>query len=275
MRIALFNLDSVGTNHAIRSFLERHRDEVVYVGLSPPFRQQRGGLWQQSLKHIRRSGMAFSNFLGCNFMFPRMMRIVRRYVSLGGRMPPTITEECTARGIEVHELIDVNDASVSEALVRLEVDLIVSCFFDQFFKRNVLDLARFGAINVHSSLLPQHRGPMPVVYCAIDRPQTFGVSLHLIEEGIDTGPVLAQEAYQPAPGESMLESIARLHDRGLVLLSGILPAIAAGSIAAQPQVGGSYESFPSPAIVRELQRSGTPLMTWSDVKRAYAMSIET
>ena len=63
---------------------------------------------------MRRSGSGFSNFLGCNFMFPRLMRIVRRVVPIGGRMPPTIAEECTASGIEVREIVDVNDAAVAE-----------------------------------------------------------------------------------------------------------------------------------------------------------------
>lgn len=275
MRIALFNIDCVATNTAIRSFLQRHRDEVVFVGLSPPFRVERGGVLRQSIRHMRRSGSAFSNFLGCNFMFPRLMRIVRRVVPIGGRMPPTIAEECTASGIEVREIVDVNDAAVAEALVRLDVDVIVSCFFDQFFKSEMLALARRGAINVHTSLLPLHRGPMPVIYSALDRPPTFGVSIHLINQGIDGGPILAQEAYRPAPGESILQSIAQLHDRGLEMLSEMLPAIAAGAIEPHPQAGGTYESFPTRSVIRQLRRQGTRLMTWSDIKRAYAMSIET
>lgn len=275
MRIALFNIDSVATNTAIRSFLQRHRDEVVFVGLSPPFRAERGGVLRQSVRHMRRSGSAFSNFLGCNFMFPRMMRIVRRVIPLSGRMPPTIAEECTANGIEVQEIIDVNNAAVIEVLVRLDVDLIVSCFFDQFFKSEVLAVARRGAINVHTSLLPLHRGPMPVIYSALDRPPALGVSIHLIEQGIDGGPILAQEAYRPQPGESILQSMAQLHGRGLEMLSEMLPAVAAGAMQPQPQAGGTYESFPTRSVVRELRRQGARLMTWSDIKRAYAMSIET
>jgi methionyl-tRNA formyltransferase len=275
MRLALFNLDGVGTNQAILSFLQRHRDEVVYVGLSPPFRAARGGLVRQSVGHMRRSGSDFSNFLGCNFLLPRLVRAVRKRLGLAGGMPPSIAETCAAAGIEVQRVDDVNGAAVIAALSRLKVDLIVSCFFDQIFKRELIAAAPLGVVNVHSALLPQHRGPMPVVQSALDQPSTLGVSIHMVEEGIDTGPILVQEPYQPAAHESILQSITVLHDRGLVLLSDLLPAIAARSVRPLPQSGGSYESFPTRAEIRRLQRQGTPLMNWGDIKRACAMSIET
>jgi methionyl-tRNA formyltransferase len=275
MRLALFNLDGVGTNQAIRSFLQRHRDEVVYVGLSPPFRAARGGLVRQSISHMRRSGSDFSNFLGCNFLLPRLVRTVRKRLGLAGGMPPSIAEICAAAGIEVQRVEDVNGAAVIAALSRLKVDLIVSCFFDQIFKRELIAAAPLGVVNVHSALLPQHRGPMPVIQSALDRPSTLGVSVHMVEEGVDTGPILVQEPYQPASHESILQSMTVLHERGLVLLSDLLPAIAARSVRPLPQGGGSYESFPTRAEIRRLQRQGTRLMNWGDIKRACAMSIET
>lgn len=275
MRIALFNLDSVGTNSAIRSFVQRHHGQIVYVGLSPPFRAERGGLLRQSMKHLRYSGSDFSNFLGCNFLLPRIMHSVRARLPLGGRPMPTIAEQCRSAGIAVQRVSDVNANEVIAALARLDVELIVSCFFDQIFHRTILGVARYGGVNIHSALLPQHRGPTPVIYSALDRPPALGVTVHMIAEGIDTGPILLQEPYRPIVGESILQSIAALHDRGLVLLSSLLPAIADGSAPQQPQSGGSYESFPDRAAVRQLRQRGTPLMTWSDIKRAFTMAIET
>lgn len=272
MRIALFNLDCVATNYAIRSFLRRHRGEIAYVGLSPPFRAERGGVLRQSAKHLRRSGSQFSNFLGCNFLLPRLVHGARVALPIG-KPAPTVADECRAAGVAVQRIANVNDAAVIEALARLDIDVIVSCYFDQIFRREILNVARLGAINVHSALLPQHRGPMPVIYSALDRLPTLGVTLHLIEEGIDTGPILAQEAYHAAPGESVLQSMIALHARGLRLVSELLPAIADGSATVQAQATGSYESFPDRSVIRELRRRGTPLFTWRDVRQAAGMAI--
>lgn len=272
MRVALFNLDCVATNEAIRSFLRRHRGEVVYVGLSPPFRPARGGVVTQSFRHLRRSGSDFANFLGCNFLLPRIVHGARTALHWG-KPAPTIADECRSAGIAVQRVDDVNGKTTAEALTRLDVDLIVSCYFDQIFRREIIDIARHGGINVHSALLPQHRGPMPVIYAALDRPPSLGVTLHMIGDGIDTGPILAQEGYRAPPGESILQSMATLHERGLRMVSDLLPTIAGNLANARRQSGGSYESFPDRSIPRRLRQQGTPLLTWGDVKRAAGMAI--
>jgi methionyl-tRNA formyltransferase len=54
MRIALFNIDGLATNAPIGAFIAAHAQDIAYVGLSPPFRRQRGGFFRQSLRHLQR-----------------------------------------------------------------------------------------------------------------------------------------------------------------------------------------------------------------------------
>lgn len=261
MRIALFNIDSLATHAAIGAFIARHRQAIAYVGLSPPFRRQRGGLFRQSARHMRRSGTDFSNFLTCNFVLPRL---AGRRLGRG----PTIEQFCKSVGIPAEPVADVNAPAVRERLSALGVDLILSCYFDQIFRPEILALPGLGAINVHSAMLPNHRGPMPVIFCALDRPPTHGVTVHRLEASIDTGPILAQEAYSAPEGETVLRSMRVLHARGLELVAGLLPGLAAGALGGAPQTGGGYEGFPSPADIGALRRRGVRLADGEDFRAA-------
>lgn len=268
MRIALFNIDSLATNAAIGAFIARHRQRIAFVGLSPPFRRQRGGFLRQSVRHLRRSGSDFSNFLTCNFVLPRASG---RRLGRG----PTIEQFCRSVSIPAEPVVDVNAPAVAARLSELGVDLIVSCYFDQIFRPEIITLPRLGAINVHSALLPNHRGPMPVLYCALDNPPTLGVTVHRLEASIDTGPILAQEAYTAPAGETVLRSMRALHARGLELVDSLLPGLAAGTVTGEPQTGGSYEGFPSADDVRGLRRRGTRLADGEDFRAALRTPIGT
>ncbi len=268
MRIALFNIDCLATNAPIGAFIARHRRQIAYVGLSPPFRRQRGGFFRQSARHLRRSGTDFSNFLTCNFVLPRL---AGRRLGRG----PTIEQFCKSVGIPAEPVADVDAPEVRERLSGLGVDLIVSCYFDQIFRPEILALPRLGAINVHSALLPDHRGPMPVLYCALDTPPSLGVTVHRLEAAIDTGPILARAPYAAPAGETVLRSMRALHASGLDLVAGLLPGLAAGEVTGTPQSGGSYEGFPSAADVRALKRRGVRLADAEDFRTALRTPIGT
>lgn len=269
MRIALFNLDCLATSAAIQSFILAHRASIAFVGLSPPFRRARGGFMRQSLRHLGRSGIDFSNFLACNFVLPRVARRAASFAPRRSGAPSrTIAEMCGSFGIPAREIVDVNAPDFVAMLAEQRIDLIVSCYFDQIFRPPILAVPRVGAVNVHTSLLPAHRGPMPVLYACLDDPPSLGVSVHRLEEGVDTGPILAQEAYAPAAGETVLRSMKMLHSRGLALLGDLLPALAAEAAPGRTQERGSYEGFPTRATITALRRRGRRLSDAQDLRAA-------
>jgi folate-dependent phosphoribosylglycinamide formyltransferase PurN len=268
MRLALFNLDCLATNDPIRSFIVERRADIALVGLSPVFRAARGGFLRQGAGHVRRSGIGFSNFLACNFLLPRLAGMAHAVLPPGRGAAPTLAALCAELGIPVLRLDDVNAASVRIELARLKVDLIVSCYFDQILQPPLIALPRLGAINVHTSLLPSHRGPMPAIHgCAAD-PPSLGVTVHRIDGGIDTGAILAQESYMPRADETVLRITRTLHRRGLELLTAALPAIARGEAPLRAQPGGTYESFPSRATLKVLRRRGRKLFDGGDLRAA-------
>ncbi|MBX7254794.1 MAG: hypothetical protein K1Y02_00435 [Candidatus Hydrogenedentes bacterium] len=88
--------------------------------------------------------------------------------------------------------LDSMDEGNAADLARLDIDLLVSCGLDRILKPAILRAPRNGCINIHPSLLPRHRGPNPTAHVLLSGDAETGISIHRMDEGIDTGPLLAQ-----------------------------------------------------------------------------------
>ncbi len=122
-----------------------------------------------------------------------------------------------------------------EGLRRLAPDVIVVAAFGQILRREVLELPRFGCINVHASLLPRHRGASPVAAAILAGDQETGVTIMLMDEGLDTGQILAQRSIAIAPDDTTGTLSEKLSHLGAALLLETLPRWLAGALTPQPQ----------------------------------------
>ena len=118
-----------------------------------------------------------------------------------------------------------------DALRQLAPDLMVVAAYGQILPRSVLEIPCFGCINVHASLLPAYRGASPISAAILDGLDETGVTIMLMDVGMDTGPVLAQ-ARQPIHADDTTESLsARLAEQGADLLVDTLPRWLSGDLA--------------------------------------------
>ena len=104
-----------------------------------------------------------------------------------------------------------------------------------FLPDEVLRLPRLGCLNIHPSLLPRHRGPSPVATAILDGDETSGVTIMLLDEGMDTGPILAQRETRISADETTEELTERLFELGSELLVDTLDQWERGQIVPTPQ----------------------------------------
>lgn len=124
---------------------------------------------------------------------------------------------------------------VIEQLAALAPDLIVVAAFGQILRQNVLDLPRYGCINVHASLLPRWRGAAPIQAAIRAGDAETGISIMKMDAGLDTGPVLEQRAVaidREETGETLHDKLAAL---GGSMLLETLRRYVSGEISPQPQ----------------------------------------
>jgi methionyl-tRNA formyltransferase len=125
-----------------------------------------------------------------------------------------------------------------EALARLaewQPEAIVVAAFGQLVPGPVLDLPPHGCLNIHPSLLPRHRGAAPVPAAILAGDAVTGVTVMLMAEGLDTGPILRQVECPIEPQDTAASLMAKLAELGAQLMLDTLPAWLAGRLEAQPQ----------------------------------------
>lgn len=139
-----------------------------------------------------------------------------------------------------HELPLVQPQSLGapEAVAQLAAwrpDVIVVSAFGQLLRSDVLDLPPHGCLNIHGSLLPRYRGAAPISAAILAGDETSGVTLMRMNEGLDTGPILAWAECAIDPDDTTGSLTAKLAELSAALLDEALPRWLAGEIEVQPQ----------------------------------------
>jgi methionyl-tRNA formyltransferase len=124
----------------------------------------------------------------------------------------------------------------SARLKEFETDAFVVVAYGRILPAEVLQIPPVGVVNIHPSLLPLYRGTSPVVTAILDGQTETGVTVMLLDEGMDTGPILAQSVPLQLTGrERGAELQARLFKEGAAMLPAVLDGLQDGSITPQPQ----------------------------------------
>ncbi len=127
------------------------------------------------------------------------------------------------------------DGEARRQLASVAPDLIVVAAYGQLLPADILAIPRLDCLNVHPSLLPRYRGPSPVASAILDGAAVTGVTVMKVDEGMDTGPIVASRETRIGPRETADELTERLFGMGADLLVSRLPGWAGGRLQASPQ----------------------------------------
>ncbi|SDC23973.1 formyltransferase family protein [Belnapia rosea] len=258
MRIALFTLESALSAGAVEDLILALGEDLVLIGRSQPFRRAANHPVRQAWRHLRRSGPRLLPYLAVNYgLRPH---------------PARLAALAKAAGAPLIEVEDVNGPAMAEAIRAARPTLLVSCHFDQIFTPETLALAPCGGINLHPSLLPRHRGPVPTIWALAEPEPEFGVTIHRLVPRIDAGAILAQRAVPLPPGISASGAARALHQAGVPLLTGSIADIAAARDRVREVSPLPYCPFPPPRLLRGLARRGRQLVGPGDVRTALRLA---
>ncbi|GAC1349952.1 MAG: methionyl-tRNA formyltransferase [Ktedonobacteraceae bacterium] len=122
-----------------------------------------------------------------------------------------------------------------EALAAHQADLFIVAAFGQILPQAVLDLPRYGALNIHASLLPKYRGVSPISEAILQGDSEAGVTIMLIDAGVDTGPMLLKRSIPVSEDETTGSLTSKLAELGAQTLLEALPLWITGKITPEPQ----------------------------------------
>src|SRR5947209_5334753 len=134
-------------------------------------------------------------------------------------LQPSLIQLAQARRIPAWEVTNLSVAKTVSTLVSYQSDVICVACFSLRIPRVIIDLPRLGCLNVHPSLLPANRGPVPLFWTFREGCEVTGVTIHLMDEGMDSGDILAQEVIEVPDGISYAELESQCAIQGGTLLA--------------------------------------------------------
>ena len=150
-------------------------------------------------------------------------------------MPTPVKEAALKYAIPVYQPLKVRAEEFVKVLEKIAPDIIVVAAFGQIISKEILELPKYGCINVHASLLPAYRGAAPIQWAVINGDKESGVTIMQMDEGLDTGDVLYCKKIAIDPEETSGELFDRVTAVGAEALCETIPQIAAGTLTAVPQ----------------------------------------
>src|SRR6266567_9022320 len=146
-----------------------------------------------------------------------------------------VKQVALAHDIPVWQPGSFKKAANSTALAEYHADLYIVAAFGQILPQTVLDQPRYGTLNIHASLLPKYRGANPISEVILGGDTETGVTIMLLDAGIDTGPVLLTRTLPLASDETTGSLTRKLAELGAQALLAALPGWIAGTLTPIPQ----------------------------------------
>lgn len=182
--------------------------KVIYMG-TPDFAVP-------ALEEIHRAG----------FDIPLVVTQEDRRRGRGKKFHPTeVKAKALELGLEVFQPKSINSPEAMEILRELEPDLIVVAAYGQILKKELLDLPKYGCVNIHASLLPKYRGAAPINRAIIEGEEETGISIMQMAEGLDTGDILKMDRIKIHEDDDSQIVHDRLADLGSKMIVGVLENI--------------------------------------------------
>jgi methionyl-tRNA formyltransferase len=162
----------------------------------------------------------------------------------GALKSPAVKVASLDLGIPIIQPEKIRAPEAMDQLRAWAPDLIVVAAFGQILRPDLLNLPRFGCINIHGSLLPRWRGAAPVQAAILAGDNETGITIMKMDPGIDTGPLLGQRRVPISSDDSTGTLTEKLTLTGAELLLETLPSYISGSLIPQPQPGAGATYAP-------------------------------
>ncbi len=153
-----------------------------------------------------------------------------------GQMQFPPVKECAVKyNLPVFQPVKVKEPEAMEELRKFEADIFVVAAFGQILTKEILDMPRFGCVNIHASLLPKYRGAAPIQQAILDGEAETGVTIQQMNEGIDTGDIISTVIVPIDKKETAETLFVKLEEAGAQLIVDTLVKIEKGEITPVPQ----------------------------------------
>ena len=186
----------------------------------------------------------------------------------GKEVSMTPVKECAlSYGIPVLQPVKIKAPEAVEELKKYEADIFVVVAFGQLLSEEILNMPKFGCINLHASLLPKYRGAAPIQWAILNGDKETGVTIQQMEKGLDTGDMLISKSVEIGENETAEELHDRLSSLGSEVMRETIAELQAGNL--HPVKQNNEKSTYAPILTKELSK-----IDWNDTAQHIHDKIE-
>jgi folate-dependent phosphoribosylglycinamide formyltransferase PurN len=237
----LTNITTEVNQSVLESLLDSRDVDLVHVYFFDTFADTKASL----LTTIQRFGLRRV----ADELFRLTLRKLQKRLSKfrrGHLQPRNCLELATQTQIPFSIIPDMNEEASREHLTESGAEYLVVCVCKNILRKPVLEIPKCTAINIHPSLLPEYRGPVPTYWIRKHERSQTGVTIHLMTPGIDNGPILTQVAMPLSEADNVRAIETRLFELAAKKLPGTLRGYHDGTVKPRPQDENraTYYGFP-------------------------------
>ena len=253
LRIIFCTTPSMYSDVVLQELVKSSHLQLVGVVASTRILRKKGWACWDALQLVRKTGLRYATYL---WVVTTVYCLVRRLVVRDDPVRQYLREN----KVPVYTSRDINSSEGIAFVKKLQPDLLLSAHFNQLIRLEVLDLPSVGCLNIHPGRLPQYKGVDPVIH-ALDRgEQRVGVTLHVQDQGFDTGNILATAEVVVGAGDTLFSLNWSLFKLGVGLLLDRLAEQGAMLVGTPQEPDAAYDSWPDSTLVGRLRGSGRRLM---------------
>lgn len=178
---------------------------------------------------------------------------------------PELWELALKHRIKCYFNVDVNDFYCNQ-LANEDIDIILVASFDQILRYRIINLPRYGTINLHPSLLPKNRGPSPLTWTILNGDKFSGLTAHFVDKGIDSGDILYQVSFEVHENINATDLRKDAYCVAEKATFDIIDMLIKGSYNRKPQDQANASYYPKPTFERHIDKSTSPEEVWRAVR---------
>lgn len=199
--VVLYSAGHLGSAMIMNKLLKMPEINIVGVVKAQPLKLSFSGQ-ERIKKHLKKVGWRFATMLfwqrciqGLGFLLTLLLPFLRK------RLRPA-WKIAMKHHIPIFHCKNINNQDCQQFIEQLKPDLLISAYFSQILKPNIIELPKHGVLNIHPGWLPAYKGAMVYFWVLKNGSDRGGVTVHWIDEGIDTGEVLARRSFPLKPNST-------------------------------------------------------------------------
>jgi len=242
MKIVILTSNTPSNVWLVNQILARHEVAALVIESPPPARSTQEKRARRRCMRRRYGLTRTLNKLAYNALRWRILSLVERE-SLRRNFFPGNAEVAYLRPVPRVTVANINDRACVELIKQHRPDVLAVCG-TSVIRAEVFTLAPLGALNIHTGITPEYRSADPIFWALYhEEPDKVGVTVHFIDQGIDTGPIIYQERVPLYAGDNLSGITARCIRRGAALYLGALEQLECGPVRTLDRPGVRGRAF--------------------------------